>query len=399
MGVPAHVPAELVHQFDIAFKGPLDDLFPRLDALRDKGRVLWLNTSLGASQGGGEGGVWFFTQAEDIRHGLQDTDLFGQSFDETGGVPSMIPIGFDPPEHTKYRRILTPLFAPSVVEKMEESILGRIVHLIDDVIDKGHCDFTNEIALEFPTRVFTSWMGLPEDETPRFAALVSTLIHGVEGTGTGDSGNAMVDAAAALNDLITARVAEPTTDLMSQIVVQQVDDRPLTHEELMSIAYLLFVAGLDTVAAALSFSYWHLAQTPDDRKAIATGSTPPATAVEELLRRHSFVNLPRMVRHDGEFAGVQVKAGDLVIMSTPMASRDPDEFADPSQIHLDRDSNRHYAFGAGPHRCVGSHLARIEMRVALEEWHKRIPDYRLDGDVIAYGGTVMGVHTLPLRWD
>jgi cytochrome P450 len=191
----------------------------------------------------------------------------------------------------------------------------------------------------------------------------------------------------------------PTDDLMSQIAVQEVDGRPLTQDELMSIAYLLFLAGLDTVAAALSFSFWHLAQHPEDRVAIASGAVPSAQAVEELLRRHSFVNLPRQVRTDAEFAGVQVRKGDLAILSLPLASRDPSEYDDALNVHLDRVVNRHYAFGAGPHRCVGSHLARIEMRVALEEWHARIPDYRLDGPATSYAGSVMGVTTLPLRWD
>jgi len=385
-----------VHDFELNFRGPLEDLFPRLDALRSNGRVLWLRTAGGAgAPPGAPPGMWFFTRSEDIRRGLQDTDLFGQSLGEAGGLPQMIPIGFDPPEHGRYRRILTPLFAPAVVERMEASIRDRFIGLLDRTASLGSCDFTKEIALEFPTRVFTSWMGLPEDQTPRFVELVDVLIHG----SAQENGEAFASAAVALNDLITARVEAPTDDLMSAIAVQQIDGRPLTHEELMSIAYLLFLAGLDTVAAALSFGFWHLAQTPDDRKALVSGEIPPETAVEELLRRHSFVNLPRRVRHDGEFAGVQLRAGDSVIMSLPMASRDPEEFPDPLDVHFDRPANRHYAFGAGPHRCVGSHLARVEMRVALDEWHKRIPDYRLDGPPTAYGGGVMGVSSLPLRWD
>jgi cytochrome P450 len=167
---------------------------------------------------------------------------------------------------------------------------------------------------------------------------------------------------------------------------------------MMRIAFLLFLAGLDTVVAALSFSFWHLAQTPDDRQALQRGDVAVRDAVEELLRRHAFLNLPRLVTRDVQFAGVALKAGDAVVLATPLASRDPEEFDDPTAVHLDREQFRQYAFGLGPHRCLGSHLARLEMRIALEEWHARIPEYELAGDAGGYGGTVMGVSTLPLRW-
>jgi cytochrome P450 len=208
----------------------------------------------------------------------------------------------------------------------------------------------------------------------------------------------MMDVFQVLNDLIADRVAQQRDDLMSRIIAKPIDDRPLTHDELQSIAFLLFLAGLDTVIAALSFSYWHLAQTPSDRRAVADGTVPSTHVVEEMLRQHSFVNLPRIVANDMEFAGVQLRKGDPVVLATALASRDPEEHEDATGVHIDRKSVRHYAFGAGPHRCLGSHLARLEMRVMLEEWHRRIPDYRVDGEIPAYGGTVMGVSSLPLRW-
>jgi cytochrome P450 len=208
----------------------------------------------------------------------------------------------------------------------------------------------------------------------------------------------MADAFAVLNQLISERQANPTDDLMSHIMRLNVEGRPLTQDELFRIAFLLFLAGLDTVAAAMSFSFWHLAQTHTDREALTSGRVPAVDAVEELLRRYSFVNLPRLVARDAEFAGVQLKHGDHVVLSTPMASRDPHEYDHLSSADVERRANRNYAFGAGPHRCLGSHLARLEMRLALEEWHRRIPDYWLDGEVSSHAGTVMGVSNLPLRW-
>jgi len=399
MPTPSYVPSELVREFDFDFHGPLQDLFPRIDALRDEGRVLWLEPAFGRTRRGrGSPGLWLLTKEEDIRTALQSPALFsnapGIDVSEIA-EPVMIPISMDPPEHGRYRRIMTPLFSPPVVAKMEEGIRARIRRILDGIVDRGSCEFVSEVALLFPTGVFTNWIGLPEEDTSKFVTMVNTLIHGAEE----DRPAALGPSLEALNKLIVDRYEHPTDDLMSQIAVQEVDGRRLTHEELLNMAYLLFLAGLDTVAAALSFSYFHLAQSPDDRRALAGHTVPTAQAVEELLRRHSFVNLARRVTRDVEFAGVTMHQGDQVICSLPLASRDPDEYDDPTNVRLDRDANRHFAFGAGPHRCVGSHLARLEMRIAFDEWHERIPDYQLDGEVTAYGGAVMGVETLPLRWS
>jgi cytochrome P450 len=389
---PAHVPANLAQQFDIEFFGPTEQLFPRLDALRDHGRVVWLDNGLN-----GDDGMWAFTRAEDIRLALQSPDLFSNGTPENGvdgRMPTLIPVALDPPEHGRYRRLLTPLFAPNVVGAMEPDIRNRIAGLIDGVVEKGSCEFVGEIAAEFPTRVFTSWMGLPEDETGRFVALAKSLGHGtIEERGAGVA--SMIEV---LTSLIEARTAHPTDDLMSKIAIQRIDNEPLGPEELMGMALLLFLAGLDTVAAALSFSFWYLAQAPNDRTAITSGVVPAGRAVEELLRRHSFVNLPRRVTRDVDFCGVRLKEGDKAMFSLPLASRDPAEIDDPGSVRFDRAETRHFAFGAGPHRCLGSHLARIEMRVAFEEWHLRIPDYRLNGEAMSYAGGVMGVAHLPLRW-
>jgi cytochrome P450 len=396
---PAHVPPGLVDAFELEFRGPMAQLFSRMDAIRGDRRAVWLADGLDIQADpddqGAHRGAWFFTQAEDIRAALANPTVFSSQLGGPDGLPMMIPIFMDPPDHTRYRRLLNPLFSPGVVATMEDDVRQRIRHLIEEVADRGSCDFVVDIALRFPTGVFTSWIGLPEDQTQPFVALVAALMH------SGDAGArdlAMLNAFGALNELIANRVADPGNDLMSQIARLEIDGRPLDTEELLKIAFLLLLAGLDTVVAALSFSFWHLAQTPADRRAIATGAVPVATAVEELLRRHSFVNLPRVVAVDAEFAGVSLRRGDPVVLSLAMASRDPAEFDDATGVHLDRDANRHFAFGMGPHRCLGSHLARLEMRVALEEWHKRIPDYRLDGDVGAYAGTGMGVTTLPLAW-
>jgi cytochrome P450 len=387
--IPAHVPPELVRDIGIDYRGPIDDLFPRLDALRAEGRVLWVETPFGT-------GAWLFTHAADIRTALQSPDLFSNQFAGFDNPPMMIPIFLDPPEHGQWRRLLNPLFSPGVIGTMEDNIRARMRALVAELAPRGGCDFVADISVRFPTAVFTSWIGLPEDETPRFVGMVSALLHG--GDDAAAQGAAMAGAYAALDALIDERMASPTGDLMSRIIALEIDGRPLTKEELFKIAFLLFLAGLDTVAAALSFSFWHLAQTPEDRRRIASGDVATQVVVEELLRRHSFVNLPRIVARDTEFAGVGLRRGDPVIISLPLASRDPDAYGNAATVDFDRDDVRHYAFGLGPHRCIGSHLARLELRIAMEEWHAVIPDYRLDGEVGSYSGSVMGATNLPLRW-
>jgi len=391
MGVPAppHVPPDIVRNVSLDFRGPVEELFPRLDALRDEGRVLWIETPYG-------NGAWLFTHAADVRALLQNPNVFSNQFAGLDNEPMLIPIFLDPPDHTQWRRLLNPLFSPPVIAKMEEAIRARMHALVDELATRDSCDFVAEVSIQFPTRVFVSWIGLPEEETDRFVDMVRTLLHAPQDDPA--RGAAVSGAYVALNQLIDERMANPTDDLMSSIIRLEMDGRPLRKDELFRIAFLLFIAGLDTVAAALGFSWWHLAQSPEDRRKIVDGSVPTQQIVEELLRRHSFVNLPRIVKQDTTFAGVDLKRGDAVMVSLPLASRDPEAYGNAASVDFERDDVRHYAFGMGPHRCIGSHLARLEMRIALEEWHARIPDYALDGPVESYAGSVMGVTSLPLRW-
>ncbi len=388
MKVPDHVPAEIVREVNLDFRGPMDEMLARLDALRLHGRVLWVEGLSGT-------GAWLFTRAADIRTALQSPQLLSNRFSGFDSAPTMIPVSLDPPEHTRWRRLLNPLFAPQVVGAMEDSMRRRMRGIVAELAPSGACDFVADVAVQFPTRVFTSWIGLPEDDTPRFVRIVSSLLHDSDPAARGV---AVTRAYSALNQLVDDRMASPGDDLISVIAGLEYDGRPLTKDELLKIAFFLFLAGLDTVAAALSFSFWQLAQSPQHRRRIATGDVGTERVVEELLRRHSFLNLPRIVARDVEFAGVRLRRGDPVVLSLALASRDPEEYRDAAAVDFDRDDVRHYAFGLGPHRCIGSHLARLELRVAMQEWHSRIPDYVLDGEVEGYAGLVMGATNLPLRW-
>jgi cytochrome P450 len=207
-----------------------------------------------------------------------------------------------------------------------------------------------------------------------------------------------------LDDLVAQRLAEGpdvVDDLFSVLLRAEVHGRPLTHDELLDYAFMLFMAGLDTVTAVLGFSLHCLATRPDLQARLAADPALIPAAVEELLRAHAIVNAARVVTKDTTFAGVDMRAGDRVLLATALATRDPSEFDRADEIVLDREHNRHVAFGAGPHRCLGSHLARLELRIALEELLDRLPDFRLDvrESVTIHGGGVLGIDQLPVVWD
>jgi cytochrome P450 len=270
---------------------------------------------------------------------------------------------------------------------------------VDGFAADGRCEFLSAFAVPFPSTIFVELLGLPATEAPRFAAWNHDLLHAY------DRPEARAEAkqaiAAYLDELVTRRMAEGGgEDLFGVLMAASVDGRSLTREEIFDYTFLLFVAGLDTVTAALGFTFAYLADHPERRKELVADPSLVPGAVEDLLRAKAIVNPARTVTQDLDFAGVRMRAGDRVLVSTVLANRDPEEFEAPEKVCPARSSNRHLAFGAGPHRCLGSHLARSELRIVLEEFHRRIPDYRIEegAEIRAHGGGVMGIDHLPLVW-
>jgi cytochrome P450 len=390
---PAHVPAELVRDVDHVFGAAfLTDPFAAYRPLRD-GRVWWTPR---------HGGYWILTRAEDIRLAYQSPELFSSA---ATGIPAHVsrkeklyPLELDPPEHTAYRRVIAPLFAPKTVTARTAAIDTTAAALIDAIADRGHAEFLTDFAEPFPTRIFTNILGLPVEEAPRFVAWNNQLLH------SQDRPEARREAGIEINGylrrLIEARRAEPRDDVVSALLEADVDGRPIETDEVQNLCFLLFIAGLDTVTAALSWTFRFLALHPDHRRQIVEDPALIPSATEELLRVHAFVNPARTVNADVEFAGVPMKAGERVLLATAMVSQDPDEFPDEAVVRFDRPANRHLAFGAGPHRCAGSHLARDELTTALRLWHERIPDYEIaPGETVhVHAGGVFGLDRLPLVW-
>jgi cytochrome P450 len=397
--VPGHVPPDVVRPFDYHHDPRfVADPFGAFDGVR--GQRTFYSPAYG--------GYWVLTEAADIRAAFQHPEWFSSRI--TGIPPTprprqLLPLELDPPDHGAYRHPLAPVFSPKAVTQLESRIRATSVELIDRFAATGRCEFLADFAVPFPTTIFVDLLGLPAAEAPRLAAWNHALLHAHDEPQRREEAKTAI--AAYLDDLVTRRMGEAgrgagrDDDLFAVLLAAEVDGRPLTKDEIFDYAFLLFVAGLDTVTAALGFSFAYLARNADHRKELVADPALVPSAVEELLRSHSIVNPARTVTEDVEFAGVCMRAGDRVLVSTVLANRDPAEFDDPAAVDFHRSVNRHLAFGAGPHRCLGSHLARCELRVALEEFHRRIPDYRIeDGAVIrAHGGGAMGVDHLPLVWE
>ena len=346
-------------------------------------------------------GAWIPTRAHIIREAFQDAARF--SSHQNAGFSAMfgedwplIPLEIDPPEHMKWRKLLNPLFTPAGVQKMEGKVRSRTVDLIQKIRDNGGCEFQKEFGGPFPISIFMELVGLPMDLFDAFLSMEDGLLRGDAQT----QAQCAKDIRDFMVEFINERSQNPQDDLASFIVNSQLDGRPLTIDEKQGVLFLLFVAGLDTVASALGFLFRELAL---DQKLQARVRAQPeirANLIEEILRARTGIASGRCATQDMVFHGVQIKAGDRFALSTVLANLDEEDFTNPLTINLDRQINRHMAFAVGPHRCLGSHLARRELRIALDEWLERIPQFRIkDGECPkCFPGPVLSVTHLPLVW-
>jgi len=309
----------------------------------------------------------------------------GMEVTHTGTDRPLIPLQIDPPRHREYRKILDPFFTPQRMREMEGSVTELARSLVDRVAGDGAVDFVEQFSIPFPSQVFLALLGLPMDDLPRFLELKDGFIRPESVTGQprdhDDSVALMQQTAQAIYEyfevVIEERQSRPGTDLVSRFLEFEADGDRLTHEDVLDVCFLFLAAGLDTVSASLDCMMLHLATHPDRRRALVDDPDLIPSAVEELLRWESPVMMvARVATTDTEIAGCPVRQGQHVLALVGAANVDPDGLADADVVRLDRDVNRHIAFGKGIHRCLGSHLARLELRVALREWHARFPEYQ-----------------------
>jgi cytochrome P450 len=342
------------------------------------------------------------SRKQEIDEAFRHPEVFSSNWSaiDLGNVRPLIPLQIDPPDHVRYRRLLDPLFAPRAMAKLEDQIAGLVHRLVDRFADRGSCDLVSEFTIPLPSEVFLTLFGLPLAELDTFLRMKDGIIHA---TGTMAQQQAIRQKTAAemydyFEQVLDERAASPTDDLISGFLTAEIDGERLTRHEILDICFLLMIAGLDTVTASLDCFFARLAQHPDERQAIVDDPSRIAAAVEELLRYETPVTgVPRVAVADAELGGVPIKAGDQVMIVLGSANTDEAEFAAPDVVDFGRETNRHLAFGGGVHRCLGSHLARQELRVALREFHARIPSYRLaeEGELLFTPG-IRSLERLPL---
>ena len=322
-----------------------------------------------------------------------------------GNTRPLIPLSVDPPDHSKYRKLLDPLFAPRRMDAAEPDITRRVNYFMDKFVDRGECHFTDEFAVPFPSSVFLGLMGLPWDDLDAMLRMKDGIIRpgGLELTMEERQERMRQNAEdiyAFFNAILDEREKDPQDDILTQFLNAKVDGEELTRDEILDICFLFLLAGLDTVTDSLTCSFAYLAQHPEHRQQIVDDPSLVPSAVEELLRWESPVpGVPRFCTEDTEVAGCPVKKGDSVGVSVGAANVDAQEFPDAFDVRFDREVNRHLAFGGGVHRCLGSHLARRELRVVLREWHKRIPEYEVKPGIdLHYVMGLRSVDNLELVW-
>ncbi|MCU1463713.1 MAG: cytochrome [Acidimicrobiales bacterium] len=357
-------------------------------------------------------GFFHSARRETTSYILRRHDLFSNAAPlDLGNVRPLIPLNVDPPQHTKYRKILDPLFAPRRMDAIEDDLSERANRFIDGFIGRRECNFSKEYAEVFPASVFLGLFGLPWEELDS----ILEMRDGIMRPGAADDAVELdPDKRLAIqrqtgariydyfDEILEDRSARPQADMLTGFLTTEIDGERLSREEILDICFLFVMAGLDTVSDTLSCFYAFLARHPDHQRQIVANPAVIPGAVEEMLRWESPVpsGAPRIATEDTLVQDHRVPAGAIVQVSYGAANVDPSVFDDPFDVRFDRDANNHIAFGAGVHRCLGRHLARRELRVTLREWHRRIPDYGLKPgcEDLVYPPGLRSVKDLMLVW-
>jgi cytochrome P450 len=312
-----------------------------------------------------------------------------------GGSP---PISSDPPFHHDARKLLLPAFTKAAIAKQEPATRRFCHALIDGFEGMDVVDAARDYAQHIPMRVISDMLGFPPEDGPRFAVFVEDLLEGIN-----LPPDERMERVGRLFDYLLEQVYEhldnPREDLTTYLINAELYGQKLAPDHVVGTMALLLIAGIDTTWSAIGASLWHLARVPADRRRLIAEPGLLPTAMEEFLRAYAPVTMARLVKEDMHWHGVDMKADDWILLSFPAANRDPQQFDRAAEVVIDRAVNRHAAFGLGIHRCVGSHLARMELRVALEVWLARIPEFTLaDPAAVTWSaGQIRGPRSLPLR--
>ena len=353
------------------------------------------------------GGAWLPTRYEDVAAIAYDTGRFSSRSiivsnfrppRDLAPVGTAPPISSDPPFHHDARKLLLPAFTKTEIAKQEPATRAFCHSLIDAFAGRDVVDAARDYAQHIPVRVIAGMLGFPPGDGTRFREFVADLLEGINLPPDERTGRV-----SRLFDYLFAQVLDhldhPREDLTSYLINAELYGHKLAPDHVVGAMALLLIAGIDTTWSAIGASLWHLAKTPADRQRLAAEPGLLPTAMEEFLRAFAPVTMARLVRQDMHWHGVDMRADDWILLSFPAANRDPAQFDRAADVIIDREVNRHAAFGLGIHRCVGSHLARMELRVALQAWLERMPEFTLaDPAAVTWSaGQIRGPRTLPLR--
>lgn len=384
----AQVGSESIPEFDWDALPLAADRGVGWKALRDKGRVLF-------SQG------WYhLTAREDVTFALRNPELFssGPAYNGLGSPLTLIPIGLDPPEHTRFRHILQPFFSPATLNAMLPSLQQQAIDIIEAAAAKGSCDAVAELAVPYPSQVFLTLFGLPLEDRDRLIGWKDAVIGLAESTSIeGVDVTPALELFTYLTEAVAERRANPRDDILSALLTCET---PLDDAEAIGLSFIFVLAGLDTVTSSIGMALMYLARRPDLRKHLIEHPEETRVFVEEMIRLEPGPPMvPRVVTRDLTIGGVTLKEGSPVRLCVAAINRDDADSISANDLVMDGKVHRHWGFGGGPHRCLGSHLARMELTLITDEWLRRVPDFALaPGFVpdVAFPAPTLGLRTLPL---
>ncbi|HEY3725236.1 MAG TPA: cytochrome P450 [Acidimicrobiia bacterium] len=352
----------------------------------------------------GDMAVWVSSYDEAL-WALKHPEVFSSAAEaiDIGQSHDLIPLQIDPPLHMKYRRFLAEWFNSRAISPLEPEVRKLVNEILDGIVPAGRCDFHEDFATPLPSTVFLAMMGLPQDDLDTLLRWRDDIIRPAADPAEAEAVRARTGAeiTAYFDAQIDDLRESPRSGFWSDLVNAEFEGRPLERGELLGMAFLLIIAGLDTVTATLDCMVKYLAQNPERRRELVEHPERTTDAVEEMLRTETPVQLvPRMIAQDTTLGGVELKAGDHATIVLGAANLDPSVYTNPDDVEFDRKQSINLAFGGGPHLCLGINLARLELRVALEEWHRHIPEYSIPpGTKIAHSPGIRQTDHLPLVWD
>lgn len=382
IAVPAHIPAERVWNNTLeSYAREMEDPYLAISRLHDESPdIIWLPHGFRGAP------AWVLTRHALIREAFLNPELFSSSKNadvaELLGVSwKLNPLEFDPPEHHMYRHLLQPSFSPTEVEKLSSMVGAVCNQLVSKFEAAGCCEFIAEFATPFPSQIFLSLMGLPVENLEQFVAWENAFFRGENITLRVQAARAILDY---LDKFLADRKKNPQDDLASQIIMSEIQGRPINDDEVMGIVYNFYLGGLDTVLSTSGWIMQHLAKDQVLQNRLRENPSDIAQAVEELLRAYGVTQTRRVATQDFEFHGVEIRRGEQIMLPTFLAGRDPKAYDNPHTVDIDRKA-RHLTFAVGTHNCLGIHLARRELRLVIETFLSKFKNIRIpEGERIRY---------------